>query len=677
MMNSSRIPLISHYLAFLLLLSGSLCAQEYDRIPWRTKRVSFNIQQRSVRDLLKDLATFQNLPISISDSVKGVTSGLFKDVETQRFFDLLCESNDLVWFYDGVRMIIESTDEVLSRPLTLPYLTPESLNEVLFSVGYASGPKGREVQVKMGHRQGVMLLVGGPQFIQATEALARDLDSQENQRINEQITVRTFRLNYASAGDSTVNTGSSSRIIPGVVTSLQNLMTNQPVGSLLSTGVEETMNRVTRPGLRGKGLAAIGNPDAATPPRPFNPYDPTGSQQPNAGNRSPSTAEDSRNDPRAPMIVADVRLNAVLVRDVAARMPLYEELIKMLDVSTKAIEITAAIVDIDSDNLRNVGIELLGLGKNGNSNGRLGFDADRGIFDGVNTQGQQASFFDSADLARGAGLNATALISAGGYELLTRLRAVEQVGAGQIVSSPSVLTMENTQAVIRTDEKVYVRVEGNLQVDLFDVTTGVQLRVTPTIVKEGSRNDFRLQIDITDGSFSDTRVDEIPSTRESAINTQAMVPENKTLLLGGYSVERRVRNTRQVPLLAKVPGLGKLFSRNERNHERTQRFFFITPRIVDLRSEATDPADYSDTAGNELSLPSHLSDDQLSRDKVEDLARRLAAGTSHSQYDSVPSGKRPNALLPPLSDIPKAESMLESNPSGNNESPKPFYPSRQ
>jgi type III secretion protein C len=501
----------------------------------------------------------------------------------------------------------------------------------------------------------VLLLVGGPQFILATEALARDLDNQENRRVNEQITVRSFRLNYASAGDITVNSGNNNRVIPGVVRSLQNLMANQIHGSPLSAGVEDTDNRVTRPGLRGSGLAAIGNPNAGAPVKPFNPYDPAGSQQTQQQGAPGGKQTTDPSDPRSPMIVADSRLNAVLVRDVAARMPLYEELIKMLDVPTKAIEITAAIVDIDSDNLRNVGIELLGLGKKGNDIGRLGFDADRGIFDATNTQGQVPSFFDSSNLARGVGLNATALISAGGYELLTRLRAIEQVGAGQIVSSPSVLTMENVQAVIRTDEKVYVRVEGNLQVDLFDVTTGVQLRVTPTIVKEGKVNDFRLQIDITDGSFSDTRVDDIPATRESAITTQAMVPENKTLLLGGYSVERRSRNTRQVPLLSKVPGLGKLFSRNERNHERTQRFFFITPRIVDMRKEATDPADYTATSGNDLALPSYLSNDQLSRDKVEDLARRLAAGNNHSaMHEQASSGKRPNPLLPPLSDVPRA-----------------------
>jgi len=606
---------------------SALRAQDYDRVPWRSKRITLAAHQRPVRELLKEFATLQRLPVSISDSVTGVISGTFTDVDTDRLLDQICEAHGLVWFYDGVRMIIESGDEVFSRPLSLPYVTAQALNEVLFSVGYASGPKGREVQVKTGHRDGVILLIGGSQFIQATEALARDLDSQESRRINDQITVRTFRLNYASAIDITVNNGGTTRIIPGVVRNLQNLMANQVPGSQLSAGIEETDSRRTHPSLRGTGLAAVGNPNAGVPQQPFNPYDPYGTQQKASAVApgAPPGLPAAPNDPRAPMIVADARLNAVLVRDVAARMPLYEELIRMIDIPTKAIEISAAIVDIGSDNLRNVGVEILGLGKKGNDNMRMGFDADRGLFDGTNTQGQTPSFFDSSNLARGAGLNATALISAGGFEMLSRLRAVEEVGAAQIVSSPSVLTMENVQAVIRTDEKVYVKVAGNLQVDLFDVTAGVQLRVTPTLVNERGKVDFRLVIDITDGSFSDQRVGEIPTTRESAINTQALVPENKTLLLGGYSVERRNRSSRQVPLLAKVPLIGKIFSNNARTHERTQRFFFITPRIVDLMKEATDPAAFAGAAGNDLALPSYLDSDQISREKVDDLARRLAA----------------------------------------------------
>lgn len=602
---------------------------KYDRIPWRTPRVTFAAQQRSVRDLLKEFASLQNLPLSVGELVKGVVSGGFTDIPTQGFLDIICEANDLVWFFDGVRIHIETADEVISRPLSLMSLTQENLNDVLFSIGYVSGPPGREVAVRAGHRPGILLLVGGPQFVAATETLARDLDEQENRRASEQITVRTFRLNYANADNIRINNGGASRELPGVALSLQNLLANQLPGSALTTGAAETELPRSRPGLRGTGLAAVGeDPDRVPRPNPLIPGLPAASPPPESNEIERADPQ----DPRAPMIVADTRLNAVLVRDVASRMPLYEELVKMLDVPTKAIEISAAIVDIDSGFDRQLGLEVLGLREGSNVFGtnadrekwQLGFDADRGIFDGNNTQGQIPSFVDGLNIARGAGLNATALIGGSGFEILTRLRALEKIGAGQIVSRPSVLTMENLQAVIRTDETVYVRVEGNMEVDLFDVSTGVQLRVTPAIIRDDESETFRLQIDITDGSFVDRTVDDIPITRESAINTQAMVPENKTLLLGGYFVERRVRNTDRLPIIGSIPLLGRVFSRNQRTHDRSQRFFFITPRMVDVRAESTFSTDYSEPDENDLAIARGIPEKQMSPQEVRDLARRLA-----------------------------------------------------
>lgn len=610
--------------------------ETYDQVPWYAAKVSFAPQQSQVRDLLKDFAASQHLPVSISDAVKGVISGLFADIPPAEFLNAICEAHDLLWFYDGLKINIEGVDEIVSRTLSLSYVTPEVINDVLFTIGYASGPQGRESVVKKGHRTGIVLLVGGPQFVQAMDALVKDLELQESKRQNEQIAVKAFRLKYANASDTylPVNTGSGIRnvntVIPGIARSLQNLMTNQAPGGEMYAGLPPTNTRPSHQGLMGQGLSAIGNSNANQRDG-YNPFAPNIGQQQQAGGgvqqQERPQAVDPQ-DPRSPMIVADSRLNAVMVRDVASRMPLYEELIKMLDVPTRAIEISAAIVDIDTNNARDLGLEL--LGGNGNGSSRIGFDADRGLFDGVNTQGQNSSFKDGSDLVRGVGLNLSSLVAYKGYDLLARLRAVEQAGAGQVLSSPSVFTLENVQAVIKTEEKVYVRVQGNMATDLYDVSTGVQLRVTPTIITEGGRTDFKLVIDITDGSFNDTQVDNIPSTRESAINTQALVPEDKTLLLGGYTVERRTKSDSNVPLLHKVPILGKVFSRTERNHQRRQRFFFITPRLVDLSREATDPGKYVE-GWNSLEINPRLPDENLTRETPEAMARRMAASTARLQ----------------------------------------------
>jgi type III secretion protein C len=252
------------------------------------------------------------------------------------------------------------------------------------------------------------------------------------------------------------------------------------------------------------------------------------------------------------------------------------------------IEISAAVVDIDADNGKTLGVEFLSFGDGKNETiVRGGFEADRSFNEGNGSSGNgQPLFGDGTDLVRGSGALTSALIPVSGGKLLARIRALEEKGEAQLVTSPSVITLENVEASLRQDQTVFVRVAGREATDLFDVRTGVQLRVTPTVIREGDQLSFRLLVDVVDGSFSDLRVDDVPSTRESSINTQAVVPANRTLLIGGYFVDRQSKNSRQVPVLGDIPLVGRMFKRTEDNRSRAQRYFFITPRLVDIQKEA-------------------------------------------------------------------------------------------
>lgn len=650
------ITTIKKALVFSLCLAVSPFSVSYSQplqsVPWATTKISLHAQDREITDLLREFASIQKLPIAISEQVIGNVSGQFTDVDTRRFLDVICESNGLVWFYDGTKLYIETADAVVSRVMGFTHLSQQKLEDALYSIGYASGPKGREAAVKTGHRPGLLLFVGGPQFIRATETLANDLEAQEAASFEERMEVKTFRLKYATAADVTVQSGDQTTTLPGVARSLQNLMLeqqNDSSGMMMATGPMESRRPNARPTLKGSGLAAAGeNPLMAAAAAASQE-----SQGPVIQSRQPSA---SNGMPNSPMIVVDARLNAILVRDFAARMPLYEELIQMLDVPTQAVEITAAIVDLDASVGRDFGMEVLGI-KNKESNiYRGGFDADRGLFDGVDVQGRIPSFVEGANLARGIGFNASALLTGFGYEALTRLRALEQEGKAQVVTSPSVLTMENVQAVIRTEEKVYVRVAGNMETDLYDVSTGVQFRVTPSVVTEGDAKIFRLTIEITDGSFVTTQtVDAIPGTRESSITTQAMVPESKTLLLGGYFVERKSKNFNGVPILSKIPILKHALSRQERGHARTQRYFFITPRLVNVHGEATPVPLDAPRNGAEMddALPSKLSDDP----DTDALTRKLATDSIRLRMPAQNSQPPGSPLVPALNDNKGSEDI--------------------
>jgi type III secretion protein C len=287
-------------------------------------------------------------------------------------------------------------------------------------------------------------------------------------------------------------------------------------------------------------------------------------------------------DERKPTIQVDPRLNAVIVLDKASRMPMYEQLIRMLDVPTKVIEIQAAIVDVDMTHNSDIGFALLGsIRADHNTIARFGFNADP-TFDPV-TNPIVPSFTDSANLVRGAGLAGSLLLTEGAVQILSRIRLQQNKGATQIVSSPDVLTMDNVEAVIDQEQTVYVRVQGYQDVNLFNVTAGTTLRVTPSIVEEKGRRSYRLIVAIQDGSFSQTaQVDQIPTKDQSNLTTQAVVPENRTLLLGGYNVIQRSINKSSVPYLERIPIIGHLLSERTKVNNSTRRFFFITPRLVEI-----------------------------------------------------------------------------------------------
>lgn len=658
-----QVAMLAATMGMLNLLPAEESEMEY--VPWRTSHITMHAQQREIQDLLEEFARLQGLPLSINEKVTGKISGVFEDVESKKLLDAVCEAHGLQWFFDGTRLYVDPSDVVATRPVPLTYLTRNHLEETYYSIGCASGPPSRECEIRAGHREGLIMLVGGPQFIRATESLARDLEEQEATKFQERMEVRSFQLKYASAADVTVRLGDQSTMIPGVASVLSNLMLEDHGGAhgAMATGPLEYGRSRSRPSLRGLGLAgeSTGNPllDASNMAAAARAQQQAQAQSPQRG----QGREQASRPPNAPMIVMDARLNAVLVRDYATRMPLYEELIAMLDKPTKAIEITAAIVDIDSAIGRQIGVELLGFQDKNTNRYRVGFDADRGLFDGVDIEGQRPSFIEGADLARGVGLNTTALLSGFGYELLGRLRALEEDGKAQIVSSPSVLTMENVQAVIRTDEKVYVRVAGNMETDLYDVATGVQFRVTPSLVRDsdGGAESFRLTIEITDGSFLAQTVDAIPGTRESSITTQAMVPNNKTLLLGGYFVERKVNNEAGVPIISKIPVLGKVVSRRKKEHERKQRFFFITPRLVDLDIEATPVQTHAEKVKG-LEINDALPLPTRKPGGVDELARKLATESIRSRRSS----ELDPALFPP-GEIPDVESLLEQSPANASE----------
>ena len=226
------------------------------------------------------------------------------------------------------------------------------------------------------------------------------------------------------------------------------------------------------------------------------------------------------------------------------------------------------IINVNSDKARELGINW--AGRVGN-NSALGFGA-------LNATPQPGTL--SLVHAASATINpGSVAVNAGGY-LIGQIRLLESTGDASIQSRPSVLTSDNTGALLDLSETFYVRLQGERVASLTPVTAGTTLRVTPRVITEGQERFVQLTVDIEDGRIEDRQIDTLPTVGRSTVSTQAIVRENDSLVIAGHTSDSNTTSDQRVPFLSDIPGLGVLFTSRSRTTQRRERLFVIKPTII-------------------------------------------------------------------------------------------------
>ncbi|EDQ1113060.1 EscC/YscC/HrcC family type III secretion system outer membrane ring protein, partial [Salmonella enterica subsp. diarizonae] len=177
-----------------------------------------------------------------------------------------------------------------------------------------------------------------------------------------------------------------------------------------------------------------------------------------------------------PTFSADPRQNAVVVRDRDANMPMYQRLISQLDHRQDAIEITVSIIDVNAEDLGALGIDWAA-------------NADIG---GMNLQ-------LNTNLSSGSGYATSVITNASDF--MVRVNALEQKSQAKVLSQPSVVTLNNVQAVLDKNTTFYTKLVGDKVAKLASITSGTLMQVTPRVVKnEAGIAEVLLLLSIQDGS---------------------------------------------------------------------------------------------------------------------------------------------------------------------------------
>lgn len=550
--------------------------------PWTDDAYSYYANRQPLQRVLSDFANSFSLSLHLSPEVKGTASGNLNASTPSAFLDQLASVHGLQWFTHAGTLYISRTHEMQTRSIMAGGGSIGAVRHALESLtvldprfGWGELPE-----------QGLALVSGPPEYVALIERTMAALPLTAG---GQQVAV--FRLKYASVDDRTILYRDRQITTPGLAQVLRNLISGQGnagVHNALLSSVAANGTPVT-PAANTVGIdftaQSNGTPGSTTSASPNGSASGT---LPQAGASKTASGGSRTTESRrlAPSIQADSRLNAIIVQDTADRIPLYKQLIEQLDVPAPLIEIEAMIIDINSSRLDELGIAW--SGRRGGTVGGYG---------NMSTTGDGNDFVVGA-LQRSASYDPSSLVVSSGNFIINRIRALEGKGEATIHSRPSIMTLDNTGALLDLSETFYVRTIGERVATITPITAGTTLRVTPRLVQRNADTVIQLDIDIEDGQIQETTVDTIPTVRRSVVSTQAMVGENQVLMIGGYNNQQRTAENNKVPVLGSVPVLGLLFSNKMESNQSRERMFLIKPRLVTLPNAAqvaleqlrTDPA---------------------------------------------------------------------------------------
>ncbi|MGL5997347.1 MAG: type III secretion system outer membrane ring subunit SctC [Pseudomonas proteolytica] len=529
---------------------------------WKNTAYAYEADHRPVREVLEDFAQTFGTQIQFDGHLEGTVNGKIRANTPQSLLDRLGVEHRFQWYMYNNMLHISTLDQQQSARLEVSSQTVADLKQALTDIGLLDSRFGWGELPD----DGVVLISGPKRYIEQIRQF-----SSQRKSPDEKQSVLTFPLRFANAADRPIDYRGEKLVIAGVASMLRGLLEPRD-NSILSS-------MSPRP-------ASAAQPSPITPilPRLSNPMlnQMLGAQVP-LGQIEPGMALTSR----APAargrirVEADVRNNAVLIYDLPERQAMYRELIAQLDVARKLVEIDAIILDIERTQLQEFGVNW-------------GF--------------QNSRFLGGVNMAPGT----SAQLSIEKRDrFYADVRALEAKGLATMVSNPSVLTLENQPAVIDFNRTQYLTA-GVENATILPITVGTSFQVVPRVITTRGRHQVHLAVDIEDGNFDESNPERIgPDVRRGKVSTQAVMAEKRSLVVGGFHVTESTDKRSKVPLLGDIPLLGKaLFSSTERQNNRRERLFILTPRVI---GDQADPSRY---------LPP---DDQVElQAALKPLARRYA-----------------------------------------------------
>ncbi|MGS0743108.1 type III secretion system outer membrane ring subunit SctC [Glaciimonas sp. GG7] len=481
--------------------------------PWPEEPYSYVGTRTPIRQVLQDFALSFGMQTSIDPSVKGDLNGEVMASNPSKFLDRLSGLYSIDWYVNHGVLTVTQQSQRERKVISVPREALGHMKAVLSSMGV------HDARFGWGELPGqsVIAVFGPPAYV---DAVANTIGLLTSDSLKQ--TIGVFKLKYASVQDRVIAYRNKEIVVPGIAQLLQ-----QMAGRVATTqGKEGEADREPIPAPSWGALQNI-------------------------------------------MVAADVRTNSVIVGASSEMLPMYQKMIEQLDHAAPLIQIEATIIDVDSSDIDQLGVDW-SMSVNG-------------VSAGVNNTGESSPMDIAGVLANKATSAMISTVLPGGTNMLARIYALQKEGRAQVVSKPSILGTDNTLAMFDLNETYHILNRGDRAVETLPVTTGLSLRVTPRVVHGIGEKTSRvaLQLDIEDGHFSKMdKVENLPVVKRSTISTQAVIGDGESLLIAGHRLNETQTTMSKVPLLGSLPWIGGLFRHTSEKQVNRTRYFLITPTVV-------------------------------------------------------------------------------------------------
>lgn len=478
-----------------------------------------------------------------------------------------------------------------------------------------------------------LLVKGSPEMIAKVKEMVNQLDTTPTRRLSG---LRVFRLKYASAGH--------------IADMLRGLLANQSINSAGATSSLESasLNDSSSTGATLTNESSTNTTNNAT-------------TSATSGANSSSTGTGVGGRPFS--IIADETQNAVIVNAAPELMFEIEDAVNQLDSRRAQVLIQAAIVEVSGDDATQLGVQWA----LGNANSGYGVVNFSNVGASATALAAAALGGGAASISAAAGSIAGALIGIGDSSKDSQgntqfygaiLQALDSSTSANLLSMPSILTLDNEKASILVGQNVpfvtgSFTTSGNDSSNPFQTIDrqdiGINLNVIPHI---GDNGTVRLEVSQEVSSVVPGSTGNASGliTNKSLINTTILADDQQTIALGGLMRENSTTRQQKVPGLGNVPVIGRLFRSDNDTTQKSNLIIFLQPTILrDGRAVAS----VTERKFNQMRVL------QLVIDKNGTIKQLPLSGTEgwngdvSADYELMPL----NPLVPKRDQTPKSQSQ--------------------